>query len=97
MEEGAQSFTRATRLKYSSYSFSQVVDAVHAKGSFIYLQLWALGRAATPDVLDAEGPYPYVSASDVKLDDKPFPPRPLTGEGEHHISLISATLLMQTP
>lgn len=52
---------------------------MHAKGSFIYLQLWALGRAASPDVLKKEG-LPYVSSSDVQLDGKPIPPRPLTVE-----------------
>ena len=46
---------------------TQVVDAVHLKGSFIYLQLWALGRLADPHILKEEGPFPYVSASDVKL------------------------------
>lgn len=59
----------------------QIVHAVHAKGSYIYLQLWALGRAAIPDELDEEGSYPYVSASDVPLSGKPFPPRPLTVPG----------------
>lgn len=53
---------------------------MHAKGSFIYLQLWALGRAAKADVLVKEGPgYEVVSASDVPFEggDKP---RPLTEE-----------------
>lgn len=63
----------------------QVTDAVHAQGSYIYLQMWAIGRAASPDVLKADGNYPYVSASDVRLKDKPFPPRPLTLEGELQI------------
>jgi NADPH2 dehydrogenase len=45
----------------------QVTDAVHAKNSFIYLQLWALGRAAKPEVLTEEGDLPYVSASSVPL------------------------------
>ncbi|EFX02683.1 NADH:flavin oxidoreductase NADH oxidase family protein [Grosmannia clavigera kw1407] len=31
-----------------------VTDAVHAKGSFIFCQLWALGRVAYPTVLEAE-------------------------------------------
>jgi NADPH2 dehydrogenase len=35
-------------------SWKKVTDAVHEKKSFIYLQLWALGRAATPSVLKAE-------------------------------------------
>jgi NADPH2 dehydrogenase len=41
---------------------------VHAKGSYIYLQLWALGRAATGSVLAEEGQYDVVSCSDVPLD-----------------------------
>lgn len=68
----------------------QVVDAVHARGCFIYMQLWQLGRAALPDVLfgpdspsNPGGPYPYVSASDVRLSTRPEPdpaPRALTGD-----------------
>jgi NADPH2 dehydrogenase len=61
----------------------QVTDAVHAQGSFIYCQLWALGRAAETEVLEAEGPYPYVSASDVKLAQANAAPRPLTIQGKH--------------
>ena len=43
----------------------------------MYLQLWALGRSAYPDVLAAKG-HPYVSASDVQLSHRSSPPRPLT-------------------
>ncbi|TVY32029.1 putative inactive dehydrogenase [Lachnellula subtilissima] len=35
-------------------AWKKVTDAVHAKGSYINLQLWALGRAASPEVLSAE-------------------------------------------
>ncbi|KAJ7131359.1 NADH:flavin oxidoreductase/NADH oxidase [Mycena epipterygia] len=63
-------------------TWKQITDAVHAKGSFIYLQLWALGRAARPAELKAEDPsFPYVSASDIPLRERPasdIPPRPLT-------------------
>ncbi|KAI0830333.1 hypothetical protein BC628DRAFT_1357469 [Trametes gibbosa] len=61
--------------------WKKIADAVHAKGSYIYLQLWALGRAAHLPTLRAENPdYPYVSASDVPLADKNdgAKPRPLT-------------------
>ena len=59
----------------------QVTDAVHAKGSYIFLQLAALGRAADIDVLEKQDPpSPYVSASSVSLTGKPKPPRPLTEE-----------------
>lgn len=52
-------------------------STVHAKGSFVYLQLWALGRAATADVLKKEGNFDVVSSSDV-LFEGGATPRPLT-------------------
>ncbi|KAH7329554.1 hypothetical protein B0I35DRAFT_386493 [Stachybotrys elegans] len=36
-------------------AWKEVTSAVHAKGSFIWLQLWAHGRAAGKDVAEAEG------------------------------------------
>ena len=66
-----------------------MTDAVHAKGSYIYLQLWSLGRAASIEQLKREDPsFEYVSAGDVPLprerpheggygDESPRP-RPLT-------------------
>ncbi|KAF7798994.1 hypothetical protein EIP86_010223 [Pleurotus ostreatoroseus] len=60
-------------------AWKKVTDAVHAKGSYIFLQLWALGRAADPDVLKAEdASLPYVAPSAIQLTGKPFPPRALT-------------------
>ncbi|KAI0630096.1 NADH:flavin oxidoreductase/NADH oxidase [Trametes polyzona] len=63
-------------------AWKKIVDAVHAKGSFIYLQLWALGRAARPAMLHKENPdYPYVSASPIALSSSPEDvPRELTKE-----------------
>ncbi|KAA1467031.1 NADH:flavin oxidoreductase/NADH oxidase [Dentipellis sp. KUC8613] len=58
--------------------WKKIVDAVHAKGSFIYMQLWAIGRASFPAVLTAEGNYPYVSSGDVPIDAERGAPRPLT-------------------
>jgi NADPH2 dehydrogenase len=55
-----------------------VTAAVHAKGSFVFMQLWALGRAADSAQLHSEGALPYVSASDVPLTGHGGPPRPLT-------------------
>ena len=62
-----------------------MVDAVHAQGSYIYMQLWQLGRASLPEVLaqpdspaNPGGPYPYVSASDVRMSGRDVSPRPLT-------------------
>lgn len=36
-------------------SWKKVTEAVHQKGSFIYLQLWALGRVADPAQAEKEG------------------------------------------
>ncbi|KAJ3530312.1 hypothetical protein NMY22_g8627 [Coprinellus aureogranulatus] len=59
------------------------MEGVHAKGSFIFLQTWALGRAANPDVLTEDGNYPYVSASSIVLTTSKsttMAPRPLAQE-----------------
>ncbi|KAH8993133.1 putative NADPH2 dehydrogenase chain OYE2 [Lactarius akahatsu] len=42
---------------------TRITDAVHANGSYIFLQLWALGRAADPDVLKQEGDFDLVGPS----------------------------------
>ena len=56
---------------------------MHAKGSYIFLQLWALGRTARPEIFNKEFPdYPFVAASPIPL--KRFPndiPRALTIDG----------------
>src|SRR5712672_999697 len=53
----------------------KVTDAVHAKGSFIFLQLWALGRAATPETLKQEGGFELVAPSPIPLSmDKSYVP-----------------------
>lgn len=62
---------------------AQITDAVHANKSFIYCQLWALGRAARPAALHQESPdYPYISASPIGLSTSPDDvPRALTLDG----------------
>ena len=47
----------------------QIIDAVHQNESFIYLQLFAHGRTADPDVLQQDGGYPVVGPSPI-----PFTP-----------------------
>jgi NADPH2 dehydrogenase len=62
---------------------------VHANGSFIYLQLWALGRAANPDLLEKEG-FDYVSSSSTRLTSKNRDPRALTiAEIKEYIQLYA--------
>ena len=46
----------------------KITDAVHERGSYIYLQLWALGRAASESILQSESDlYSVVSSSNVPL------------------------------
>ncbi|KAL1690563.1 hypothetical protein GGG16DRAFT_55289 [Schizophyllum commune] len=60
-------------------AWKEVTDRVHAKGSFIFMQIWAIGRAALVSELKEENPaYDYVSSSDVKLSGHDETPRPLT-------------------
>ncbi|KAK5945850.1 hypothetical protein PMZ80_003058 [Knufia obscura] len=69
-------------------AWKEVTNAVHAKGCFIYLQLWALGRVAVPKNLQRQegGPYPVVSASAVPAAEGGHVPKALTtGEIESFI------------
>jgi NADPH2 dehydrogenase len=54
-----------------------VTDAVHAKGSYIYCQLWCLGRAAQATVLGREG-LDVVSSSAVPIAPASSMPRAMT-------------------
>ncbi|KAI5827804.1 FMN-linked oxidoreductase [Schizophyllum commune Tattone D] len=58
-------------------AWKEIADAVHAKQSFIFMQLWATGRAGVPAIFKAGG-HPYVSASPIRLADKDETPRELT-------------------
>ncbi|EMD36580.1 hypothetical protein CERSUDRAFT_106401 [Gelatoporia subvermispora B] len=78
-EPGTLLIAEATAVFARTAGFSHVTDAVHAKGSFIFLQLWAGGRANDPDVLKDEDPaFDYVDVSDVRLSTQTVAPRPLT-------------------
>ncbi|KAG2122181.1 hypothetical protein BD769DRAFT_1608367 [Suillus cothurnatus] len=58
--------------------WKKITEAVHEKGSFIFLQLWVLGHAAEPAVLVKEDNSPYVSASPIPLLGKADVPCALT-------------------
>ncbi|VDB93763.1 unnamed protein product [Peniophora sp. CBMAI 1063] len=59
-------------------AWKKVTDAVHAQKSFLFMQLWAHGRAALPEVLRRDGPYDLVGPSAIPMDDEHQTPRPLT-------------------
>jgi NADPH2 dehydrogenase len=61
---------------------------VHANGSYIFLQLWALGRAADPAVLKQECGFDLVAPSPISFNDNV--PRELTvAEIKEYVQLYS--------
>ena len=61
-------------------AWKEVVDSVHKAGGVIFLQLWALGRTANPQVKEKEGTGDVVSASDIPENSDKVAPRPLKEE-----------------
>jgi NADPH2 dehydrogenase len=61
-------------------AWKTVTDAVHDKGSFIFAQLWALGRAAVNKDFTGGEPMPVLSSSAVPLGEGYVAPEPLTVE-----------------
>jgi 2,4-dienoyl-CoA reductase-like NADH-dependent reductase (Old Yellow Enzyme family) len=57
-------------------AWTEVVEAVHSKGSYIWLQLWATGRAAEAEVLTAHG-FDLVSSSGIPI------PKPSNAETDN--------------
>ncbi|KAI0698174.1 NADH:flavin oxidoreductase/NADH oxidase [Cerioporus squamosus] len=72
-------------------AWKKVADAVHAQGSYIFMQIWALGRAARLEYIRQQDPdFAYVSASDVCLSGKEETPRPLiTSEIKDYIAAFA--------
>lgn len=65
-------------------AWKEVTRAVHDKGAYIFLQIWAMGRTANPQFMKQRG-YDLVSASDVPMKSQfsgeTHYPRPLTESG----------------
>jgi NADPH2 dehydrogenase len=57
-------------------AWQEVTAAVHARGSYIYLQLWCLGRTAKEEVLQVFG-LDAIGASDIAISEERSKPRPL--------------------
>ncbi|KAG7091718.1 hypothetical protein E1B28_008119 [Marasmius oreades] len=73
-------------------AWKEIVSSVHAANSFIYLQLWALGRAAiTSHLKSLNEAYDVTSSSDIPLSSrKSEKPRPLTIEEIHEYADLYA-------
>ncbi|KAH9062618.1 hypothetical protein EDB83DRAFT_2552082 [Lactarius deliciosus] len=66
-----------------------ITDAVHANGSFIYLQLWVLGRAADGDVLRKAGGYEVVAPSAIALEGHETPRALTVAEIKEYVRLYA--------
>lgn len=70
--------------------WKRVTDAVHAKGGFIYCQIWHVGRASSRGLIGQQ----TVSSSDIPIkgnavdgsDYAADPPRPMTVEEIHEVT-----------
>ncbi|CAL1711105.1 unnamed protein product [Somion occarium] len=72
-------------------AWKKVVDVVHANGSSIVAQIAALGRAADPKILEAEGGFELIGPSDIPVEGGPKP-RPLTiPEIKEYVDLFATT------
>jgi NADPH2 dehydrogenase len=60
--------------------WKHVTDAVHAKGSYIFAQLWAMGRAADPEILKKESGSILVAPSAIPMSEKDPIPREMNEE-----------------
>jgi NADPH2 dehydrogenase len=71
-------------------AWKAITDAVHANGSYIFVQLWALGRTADPAVLKQEGGFDVVAPSPMPFSDNAIIPRELTvAEIKEYVQLYS--------
>ncbi|KAH9011597.1 putative NADPH2 dehydrogenase chain OYE2 [Lactarius hengduanensis] len=69
-------------------AWKSITDAVHANGSYIFLQLWAPGRAAIPAILKQEGDFDLVAPSPIPIENNV--PRELTvAEIKEYVQLYS--------
>ncbi|KAL7755444.1 hypothetical protein ACKLNR_014542 [Fusarium oxysporum f. sp. zingiberi] len=60
-------------------AWRHVTEDVHSNGSFIFMQLWHVGRAARQHALDKAG-LEMVSSSDIPMSEEYPTPRPTTTE-----------------
>ncbi|KAJ7608783.1 hypothetical protein FB45DRAFT_1067263 [Roridomyces roridus] len=70
-------------------AWKKITDAVHAKGSYVFMELWAVGRPADAAVLAADG-FPLVGPSAIPVAGQAEIPRALTIEEiQEYVQLYS--------
>lgn len=60
-------FARAATAPSTNLLHKKITGAIHANGSYIFLQMYALGRVADPAVLKQEGDFDLVAPSPIPL------------------------------
>jgi 2,4-dienoyl-CoA reductase-like NADH-dependent reductase (Old Yellow Enzyme family) len=68
---------------------TKITDSVHANGSHMFLQLWALGRTADPAVLKQEGGFDLVAPSAISFDNNNVPRELTVAEIKEYVQLYS--------
>ncbi|KAG9508280.1 hypothetical protein J7337_001844 [Fusarium musae] len=71
-------------------AWKDITDEVHRKGSFIFVQLFAMGRAATVEVAKDEG-IDIIGPSAIPIEGSPAQPRAMTLEEIHEMVEASVT------
>lgn len=66
--------------KEQAAAWKEITDSVHSKGSYIYCQLWALGRAADAEVLKEETGLDVFSSSAIPMSPDAVTPKEMTEE-----------------
>ncbi|TVY70613.1 Chanoclavine-I aldehyde reductase fgaOx3 [Fusarium oxysporum f. sp. cubense] len=66
-------------------AWKEITDEVHRKGSFIFVQLFAMGRAATVEVARDEG-IDIIGPSAIPIEGSPAQPRAMSLEEIHEIA-----------
>ncbi|KAF8234962.1 FMN-linked oxidoreductase [Tricholoma matsutake] len=70
--------------------WKEITDAVHANGSYIFVQLWAKGRTANPAILKSEDPtFDFVAPSAIPWTPESVPREMTVAEIEEYIQLFA--------
>ncbi|KAH6892581.1 NADH:flavin oxidoreductase NADH oxidase family protein [Thelonectria olida] len=78
LEEGQRNLPGFTSDKQVK-AWSEIIDAVHAKGSFFFQQIWGMGRASDHEYMVERG-FPYRSSSPVAMEGVTATPRSMTDQ-----------------
>ena len=68
LDEKRDKFPHLPRADVSTDLRPKITGAVHTNGSYIFPQLWVLGRAADPAVINQEDSFDLVAPSLISLD-----------------------------